>query len=114
MTTEKTASIKEVLITLMTNRFPTREETEFDALGALGIPLTGAALIAYALAKKCALGDVSAMKLLLEVIGETKPDGLGENALSKLSDAELISMMGGSEGGIGNRDFGRGGLRGAE
>ena len=95
MTTEKTASIKEVLITLMTNRFPDKEMPADEALTYLGIPLTGAAFIAYALAKKCAGGDVSAMKLLLEVVGETKPDGLGENALSKLSDADLFAMLDG-------------------
>jgi hypothetical protein len=83
-----------VALELLASRFPTEEEPEFDALAYLGIPVTGAALVAYALIKKCAKGDVSGIKLLLELVGETEHKDFGANLLGEMSDAELLSMLG--------------------
>ena len=90
---ENPLTMKEVAQQLLENRFPTEQEEDFDALTSCGIPLTGAAVITYALAKKCAKGDVSAIKLLLELVGETERAELGTNVLGEMTDAELLAII---------------------
>ena len=89
----KSITIKEALTELLNTRFPGKEEPDDEALTGLGLPLTGAAFTAYALLKKCTNGDVSAIKLLNDILADEVKTELSSEALKGLSDEELMAML---------------------
>ena len=89
----KSITIKDALTELMNSRYPTKEEPDFDVLTSLGLPLTGAVLTANALLKKCTNGDVSAIKLLNDIVNDEIKEDVNVDALKNLSDTELLAMI---------------------
>lgn len=83
--------IKNLTEKMLNKRFPEQDKAG-DCLFELGIKPTGAAMLAFAMIRKAASGDVSAAKLVLDLIKDT-PDTDEAVDWSQLSDAELRRML---------------------
>lgn len=100
----QSADLSELTRELLEDLVPTEQEAEdvSAALGTLGWRRTGAAMLVFCLWQKACRGDVSAAKLIRELSMESaavpeKEDGeLSSEALSAMSDAELLKLLGSS------------------
>jgi len=71
-------------------------------LAQYGLEPTGAQAVCYALFRKAAAGDVSAAKLLRELVGDKGENGeaagpSGSDAFAAMSDERLLALLAGSK-----------------